>query len=48
MSSVIGARNESETTMGNEIVEAIKELVAVLEEVKQELHALRRAVERRK
>ena len=34
--------------MGNEIAEAIRELIAILEEVKQELHALRRAVERRK
>lgn len=34
--------------MGNEIAEAIRELVTILDEIKQELHALRRAVERNK
>lgn len=33
--------------MGNEIVEAIRELVAVLDEIKQELHAIRRSLERK-
>lgn len=34
--------------MGNELVEAIKELIDKMEEIKQELHALRRAVEKKK
>lgn len=34
--------------MGNEIAEAIRELVAVLDEIKQELHAIRRQIERTK
>ena len=34
--------------MGNEIAEAIRELMVVLEEIKQELHAIRRSLERRK
>lgn len=33
--------------MGNEIAEAIRELIAILEEIKQELHGVRRSLERR-
>jgi hypothetical protein len=32
--------------MGNEIAEAIRELITTLEDIKGEIHALRRAVER--
>ena len=32
--------------MGNELVEVLKEIAAALEDINNELHALRRAVER--
>lgn len=34
--------------MGNEIAEAIRELATIMEEIKDELHQLRRAIERSK